>query len=53
MKATHSMKNLTPVREISETKQSRKESKKAQNLALKQQRTQKQIETASPLEIAA
>ncbi len=41
MKATHSMKNNTPVRVISETKQSRKQAKKAQKLALTQSRSEK------------
>tara|TARA_B100001105_G_C22333556_1_gene417978 strand:+ start:412 stop:567 length:156 start_codon:yes stop_codon:yes gene_type:complete len=38
------MKNTTPVREMSETKQSRKEAKKAQKLALKQARMEKQTD---------
>lgn len=38
------MKNTSPVREMSETKQSRKEAKKAQKLALKQARNNKQVE---------
>ena len=44
MKATHKMKNTAPVREMSETKMSRKEAKKAQKLALKQARNNKEID---------
>lgn len=38
------MKNKAPVREMSETKQSRKEAKKAQKLKLKQARNNKEID---------
>ena len=41
MKATHSMKNNTPVRVISETKQSRKQANKAQKLTLTKSRNEK------------
>lgn len=43
MKKIAPMKNTAPQREISETKQSRKQAKKAQKLALKQSRNNKQL----------